>query len=357
MSNVDESKKASQMPLMGTRMIVAALLCFAGCCLYMPSADVFRTIPFVALFAALADVVYKNIKYNVGFAAVFSFSLLCLNGFSMAYASFFAFCGAVFAVSAIYGVRLLGASSKTAKKELKKRCRIRAVAVLALSFALYMLVCGNVISFLMKKSGNIAYINEHYKELVKVTYTDFDAKTREYKTHITFTHEGIVVGKSDDCFVSENNDGRRNYLEDVIMENCNKYLKLYVSEAVDMFEITNSGIYFEKDEVISDNADMSAFENDTWYVISLYHTVDTQEGFLDLCNKCFESFRKNPQFTFRETIICGGNASEVLFMCTINGENIKKDALTVEDVKTFDAEYVKKYGVTEKTYLDYWQNK
>ena len=353
----NESGKTSRMPLQGTRMIISALLCFLGCLLYMPSADVLRTLPFIAVFAAAADVVYKELRYNTALVFVFSFSLLCFNGFELNYSAIYSVCGAVFAVAAIYGVRLLRASFKTNREELKKRCRIRAVAVLVLCFALYMLLCGNLISVLMAKSENLGYIEKNYKDSVTVKYTDYDALSREYKTYISFRYDGNLVGEADACYISKNHDGRREYLEDVLTSEMSKYLKLYLSEAVDMFEITNSGLYFESDEVLPENADASHYEKKAWYVVSLYHTVDNKRDFAKLCSRCVSVLKENPEFKFSEIIICGGEADKVLYTFTLNKATLEKDGVTAAQVNDFDSGYMKKYGVTEKTYLDYWQNR
>ena len=161
------SDNASQIPFQGVKMIVSALICCCGCLLYMPVADLFRTIPFIAVFSVVADAVYKKLRYTLSVNFVFSFLMHCVYGLGMTYAVFYSLCGVGFAALAIYGIRLIAASFKTEREHIRLRCRLRAAWVLVLCFAAYALLCGNIFSFVSAKSENLEYINKNYKTLLK----------------------------------------------------------------------------------------------------------------------------------------------------------------------------------------------
>jgi len=347
----------SKAPLTGLRMIIAGILCYVGVLLYMPNAGMIRTLPFVVLFAAIADVVYKEIKYTLLCAGLFTFVMLSINGNSIMYSAVFTLLGVVFSAIGIYGIRLLRAAYKTKNKELKKRCTVRSILVLAVCFVLYMLACGNIFSFLAAQAENVRYIRDNYTDKVKIQYTSFDASEREYKTYISFKHDGYVVGESDECYISKNKDMRRDYLEGLLLDDAKKQLKVRLSNAVDMFEITSAFIGFEQNEILDENAVYTEYLDRTSYVVSLYHIVSDRESFAKLCADCCRVLAKDEEFDFGEIVICGGNANEVLYTFTVDKDSVQNVEIEESMIKDFDEKTLEKYGVTEKTVLDYWYNR
>ncbi len=347
--NSNENKKTA--PFAGLRMLISGILVFAGTLAYIPQSGIIRALPILAVMSAVGDVFYKSYLYNCGCAFVFSFCLLSVNGSSIGFCGVYSALAALFSLGSIYGVRLLRASYKTKKAELKKKCTVRSITVLVLTFAVYMLVCGNIIGIVSARMSNHEYIRKNYGDSIQILHTSFDAIDREYKTYVSFRHENSVVGDRDDCFVSKTRDNIRDYYEGVLLEEGKKLLSGRLKEAVDMFEVTNCGICFEDGEIIKPSQQYRDFEEKAWYVVSLYHIVDNEQAFNRLYEDCTQALEG---FEFKEIIICGGNAQEVLYTATVTKDN---GVVTPEPIKAFEEDYLEQYGVTEKTVLDYWLNR
>ncbi len=178
----------------GIRMMISGIIIFFGAMLYTPQSGIIRTFPLLLVFCALADVVYKSMMYTVGCSFVFSLCLMCLRGNSLVFSVLFSLLGALLSLLSVYGVRLLRAGYKTTKQELKRRCTVRSIVVLIISFGVYMLLCGNIISAVIARNENHEYINRSYGESVERYYTSFDASSKEYRTYVCFLHGNEIVG-------------------------------------------------------------------------------------------------------------------------------------------------------------------
>ena len=338
--------------LTGLRIAVSTLLIFAGVMMYLPQSSVVRTLPAVLVFTAVADMVYRNVKFTLLCNGIFAFSILCAKGNEVAYSLVYTILSVFLSLLCIYGFRLLSAGNKTKNPELKKKCKTRSIIVLALSFAVYMLACGNIISCIVEKNANHSYIEKNYGNNVEIHYTAFDAISREYKTYVSFTDDGGTIGLTEDFYVSLSTDNVRDYYEDKLMKTGEKKLKTALMNAVDMFEITNSGFTLDKNVVIDSNSEFDTFADRGWYVVSLYHIVEEKNEFEKLVNDCRESLT---DMAFSEIVICGGNANKVLFTSTLIKDS-EGNTLTSE-ISEFDEKQMEKYGVTEMTVLDYWYNR
>ncbi len=344
-----------KVPLLGLRMLVSGLLIFAGALLYMPQSGLVRTLPLLAVLAAVGNAVYNNMKYTAGCAFVFSFCLLSVNGSSLKMSAVFSFLGAMFALGGAYGLRLLRAGTKTKNALLRKKCTVRGVVVLAITFVVYMLVCGNIIGAFLARAENHKYVmclDESYSDELTMHHTSFDAIEREYKTYVTFTHNGEIVGDKDECFVSKTQDKITDYYKQLLLEDGKRSIKSTVSSAVDMFEITNCGFALEKGIPVIPEKGYEEYAKDAWYVLSLYHMVDSKQDFEKLYTYCKDALEKE---SFKKIVVCGGNASEVLYMATLSRN--EEGVLSVGEVLDFDEKYLENYGVNEKTVLDYWYNR
>ena len=331
------------------RMMISGIIVFFGAMLYTPQSGIIRTLPLLLVFCALADAVYKSMMYTVGCSFVFSLCLMCLRGNSLVFSVLFSISGALLSLLSVYGVRLLRAGYKTPKQELKRRCTVRSIAVLIISFGVYMLLCGNIINAVIARNENHEYINKSYGESIERHYTAFDASSREYRTYVSFLHENEIVGEIEKCFISKTQDNVRDYYEEILMTQGKKQLKATLSLAVDMFEITNCGINFKKDEILKPADVFSDYENRTCYVVSLYHMVENESEFEKLYDECKIQLENIP---FEEIIICAGNAQEVLYTATVTKDS--SGNADFGEIRKFDEKYLEKYSVTEKTVLDYW---
>lgn len=350
---MDEMNKKT--PLLALRMLVCGLLIFVGTLLYMPQSGVVRTLPFLAVLSAVGYMVYKDMRYTAGCSFVFSFCMLSVNGNSMKLSFVFALFAVLFSVGGAYGLRFLAAGAKTKNAVLKKKCSVRGVALLAITFLVYMLVCGNIISAFLARAENHDYVKkmqESYSDKLTVHHTSFDALSREYKTYVAFSHDGETIGDKDDCYVSKTEDKITDYYKQLLLEDGKKSVKTAVSGAVDMFEITSCDIAFEKGKPVVPENGYNEYADHARYVLSLYHMVDTEEEFEKLYEDCAKELES---IAFKEIVICAGNANEVLFVGTLSKD--ENGNTVVGEISDFDEKYIAKYGVTEKTVLDYWYNR
>lgn len=339
-------------PFFGLRMLISGIIIFCGALLYMPWCSAVRTLPFVLIFSAVADIVYKNLMYTVGCSTVFCFCMLCVGGMDVAMSAVYSIVAGVLCLGCTYAIRVMRAGRKTKKTELKKKCNIRSITVLVICFALYMTVCGNVFSCVLSQNANNKYIRQNYGDKVEIHHTAYDVTDREYKTYVSFVDDNEAVGITEECFVSKNTDNVRDYIEDKVMFDGNKKMRATLINAVDMFEITNSGVDKEKHDVLDFEANFDAYEKDCWYVVSLYHIVENKAQFEKLYKDCVKSLENAD---FKEIVLCSGNATEVLYTAHVYKDENGK--IVAEDIKDFDEKYLEQYGVTEMTVLDYWYNR
>ena len=342
----------NRVPFAGLRMLISGILVFCGALLYMPQCSVVRTLPLVLILSAIADVVYKNMTYIVGCNVVFCFSMLCVGGMDIMMSALLSVIEGVLCLGCIYAVRLMRAGNKTKNNDLRKKCTIRSITVLAVCFAVYMAVCGNIISCIISLNANSKYVKQNYGDKVQIHHTAFDVTSREYKTYVSFEDDNEYYGITQECFVSKTTDNVRDYCQEKIMFDGNKMMRATLMNAVDMFEITNSGIDKEKYPVLEFDKKFDDYKNDSWYVVSLYHIVENKEQFEVLYDDCVSQLENA---SFKEIVICGGNANEVLYTARVYKDENGK--IVAEDVKDFDEKYLEQFGVTEMTVLDYWYNK
>lgn len=345
-------EKNNKGEFLGIKMLVSGIVTFVGVLAFMPSSSVLRTLPLVLVLAAIGDFVYKNMLYTSGCCMLFSFCMMCAQGKTVLYSTVYSAAIFVLSIGCVYAVRLLRAAFKTQNQELKRKCNIRSVMLLAVCFAVYMIFCGNIFSCTFAARANHSYIKENYADSIKIHHTEYDAVNREYKTYVSFNDGKYVVGSVNDCYVSSKKDCIRSYYEEKIMTEGKKQIKAALSKAVDMFEVTNCGIFFDEGEILGQNPVYEDYAQRAWYVVSLYHITENREGFEKIYQDCLEYLKDTE---FKEMVLCTGNARKVLFTATVkkdtNGEMI------AQEITDFDERYLEQYGVTEMTVLDYWNNR
>ena len=81
--------------------------------------------------------------------------------------------------------------------------------------------------------------------------------------------------------------------------------------------------------------------------------IDDEKDFLSLAKDCVLALSKS-ETEFSEVVLCAGYANKVLYSAVVNF-GMQPSELDGIDL-SFDEKTVKKYGVTEKTILDYWLN-
>ena len=110
---------------------------------------------------------------------------------------------------------------------------------------------------------------------------------------------------------------------------------------------------FEDGEILKKDSDFKDYSDRVGYVVSFYSILDDEKDFLSLAKDCVLALSKS-ETEFSEVVLCAGNANKVLYSAVVNF-GMQPSELDGIDL-SFDEKTVKKYGVTEKTILDYWLN-
>ena len=345
-------EKNNKAEFLGIKMLISGIVTFLGVIAFMPSSSVLRTLPLVLVLAAIGDFVYKNMLYASGCCMLFSFCMMCAEGKTIFYSLVYSAVILVLSSGCVYAVRLLRAAFKTQNSELKRKCKVRSVILLAVCFAVYMFFCGNIFSCTFAARANHSYVKENYADSIKIHHTEYDAVNGEYKTYVSFNDGEYVVGSKNDCYVSSDKDCIRSYYEEKIMTDGKKQIKASLSKVIDMFEVTNCGVFFDDGEILGPNSVYEDYAKKAWYVVSLYHITDNKESFEKMYQDCLEQLKN---IDFKEIVFCTGNAQKVLFTATVKRDTDGK--MIAEEIRAFDKKYLEQYGVTEMTVLDYWNNR
>ncbi len=342
------------------KMFAAGFVLFACALAFTPSAEVIRTIPLFVAGGAAAHALSVSAGMISSLSAVFTLCMYLASGRGVAEAVFYAVVSCLLATAGVYVIRFVRASKKTQKNDVKKKCITAAVTSVAVSLVLSMVLCGNAVSFLIKDSTNTEYIKKNYGETVEKRYTSYEALAAEYRTYVSFKDDGGVYGKADECYVKSGSDAVwddvRNYYEQKILYTANARLASAVSKATWGYNITASDIAFENGEVLSSDAVADDYMDRVSYVVSFesIFTKNEKDKFVSICEDTVEAISESG-IAFERIVLCGGNATEVLFSLEVTPETSKKDVR--DSVSDFDAKQVASLGVTEMTILDYWMNK
>ncbi len=344
------------------KFVLSGLLIFSGVLLVLPEAGALRTLPFLPMLAIAANFFYDDVKINCGFAVLFSFVMYCVQGVAIWKCAVIALLCALICLVSVYGAKLVILAVKMKKSKYSiKRQLVKLVLCAAVCCVLSVLCFGNAYGYFSHDKQNKAYVNNHYSEQADVKFTYFDAFDFEYKTVVSFEDESVKYGDDNDFCISRKNgkitDNVRDYCEEKMLEKSVKKLKASLNRATPnpaSYEVSNCFVKFEKNEVLAFDADGDNYLDRTVFVVSFYDFVNNKSDFDKLCTGYMEKLSENEDFTFNEILFLGGNAESLLYTAVVSPKtNINNIAAEIKD---FDKDFVKGYGITEKTYLDYWQN-
>ncbi len=335
-------------------MIAAGLVCFAASVLYAPESGFLRTLPFMWICGFVCELLGVSFAFCSCVGGVLSLCVHLAFGKSVEMSVLCSAFAAFLVLAGHYASKLLRFLKQGSAGKSRSKCLLFLTLSVLVPFVLNAVFCGNVVSSILCDAANTRYIETNYGDKVEISYTSYDLKSREYRTYISFNDGTTVVGVDDECFVSKNTDGCRDYYEDKMLYEAEKKLSTLVAKKVDAFEVTSSNIVFEKDEILPVDAVIDDYMNRAGYVVSFYGFVNNKAEFSSMCKACVEEL-KDEGFEFCEIVFCGGNASQVLYSATVNQTNIPADINKL--IKDFEESDVEKYGVTEMTVLDYWNNK
>lgn len=345
-----------------TKIVLSGVLMYFAAVFAMPYLGVLRTIPFVAVLGVLCGVLNCSKKITCAFCAAFTFALYAVYGESIAVSLMFAAINSFLVVLSMWGFNSFKTLVTKQYGSRKLKYIVDAVGETLLFVLIFVFAFGNAFTFAKKDDFATKYIDEHYEDNVEKKFTYYDAPSFCYKTTISFNDDEGKFGDENNYYISEKNgvltDGFRDYCEDKMLVKTNLRLKQLLSMTTPNpldFEISNSFVDFEKDEVLKLDADGNDYLDRTVFVVSFYSVVQNKGDFYKLVEDYTRILGHDESFTFKEIMFLGGNASDILYTAVVTPETKPKDFISL--IHEFDEKEALSYGITEKTYLDYWQNK
>ena len=342
------------------KMFAAGFVLFACAVAFTPSSGVFRTIPFFVIGGAVAFLLGASTSVCASLSFIMTLFTYLVSGRGTGESVFYAAVSCLLTLSGVYAVRFFKASKRTSKKDTAVKCRASAFSALAVALVLSFALCGNVVSFLFALTQNGAYIDLNYGNAIEKRYTSYEAFDGEYRTYVSFADEGGVYGNADECYVLADkkhfNDDVRNYYEDKILVEAEARLAYAISGATWGYNITASDIDFSIGEILTPDSKTEDYLNRVRYVVGFESLFDEddRDKFVSICEDTVSAIEANG-IEFDKIVLCGGDASKVLFSLTLTSETQKADVDSL--VEIFDEEQVSEMGVTEMTILDYWKNR
>ncbi len=342
------------------KMFGAGFILFACAVAFTPTSGVFRTIPFYLAGGAAAFLLGTSAPVCASLSFIMTLFTYLASGRGVGESVFYAAVSCLVALAGVYAVRFFKASKRTQKRDVALKCRVSALVAIAVSVVLCLVLCGNIVSFLMNASENTKYIDKNYGETVEKRYTSYEALDGEYRTYVSFEDEGGVYGNDDECYVLAHskrfNDDVRNYFEEKMLYTANAKLANVISGATWGYSITASDIAFSEGEILTANDSAEDYMHRVRYVVSFESLFgeNDRDKFVSICEDTVAAINAGG-IDFEKIVLCGGDASRVLFSLTITPgiERAEVNALAGE----FDEKQVEEIGVTEMTILDYWKNK
>ncbi len=344
-------------------IVLPGIVLFVCAMLFTPTLGVFRTIPFFIAGGAVSAFFCTSDRMIYALTWVMTLCTYLASGRSVGQSVLFAIVACLLSAAGVYTYKFVTTCKKIDNKNVKKKCAWAAFTAVVLAVVLSVVLCGNVVSFVIKDADNtkhIEYVKSKGGADMHKQYTAYEAFAGEYRTYVTFEDEGGVYGNADEFSISRKGgvlyDGVREYFEEKLLYTANARLANVVSGATWGFNITASDIAFEDDEVIGTKAGFEDYADRICYVVSFDILIGEteQEKFASVCKDTVSEINKSG-IPFKKIILCAGNAAEVLFSLTVTPET---DAAEVENaVEKFDEDLVEPYGVTEMTILDYWKNR
>ena len=356
----ENSRRINLLSKPAFKMIVAGFVLFACAAAFTPSAGVFRTIPFFLAGGAISCILSVSVRVILAFSAVMTLCTYLVSGRSVTEAVLFSVAACLLAFAGVYVVKFIRAAKRTKKADVRKKCVMSAVVAFAVSVLLCAVLCGNVVSFLVNDAKNSGYIEKNYDKTVEKRYTSYEALKGEYRTYVSFKDGDSVYGNADDIYVSVKgdnvNDEVRNYFEEKMLYSANSKLANVISTATWGYNITASDIAFDYGEILTGDSVADDYMDRVRYVVgfdSIFHENE-KDKFISVCEDTVAAISASGM-RFEKIILCGGDASKVIFSLEITEKTKTEDVS--ELVTLFDEKQVEDIGVTEMTILDYWKNK
>ena len=338
------------------KVVIPAVIVFLATLSYMPSAGILRTVPFMLVSGIVAGLFGMGTYASVICGAVFSLCTYLVHGKGVLESVLFAVLAVVFVLGGVYVGKLVKTAVKTVKLSVRRKCFVYILAVMAVEIVFACIFCGNAFSYVKYNKLNTHYVEKYYGDSVNVRYSAYEWLCGEVRTYVTFKEGDTVVGADDDCYISTKNgkvtDNVRDCYEEAMLTGADKELAKMLINVTGAFEITESDIDLNNGEILTKTSSLDDYKQRVSYVVSFYSFVEEKADFEVLCRDALVTVNGNG-FEYNEIVFCAGNAEKMLFSFRMDKNTKEEDVKSL--VKNYDDKDVARFGIDEKTILDYWQ--
>ena len=340
--------------------IASGIVLFACAVAFVPSAGIFRTIPFFVAGGAVSQLLGMSASTSVLMSAAMTLCTYLVSGRSVSSALFFAVAACLFALTGVYAAKLFAIVKNTENKAVKKRGAAYISVSFLIALFLSFVLCGNAVSYVLNNNANTAYLKGKYGSEVQKRYTCYEALRGCYCTYVSLADGKEVYGNDDSLYISTKNnkfnDDVRDYYEEKMLNSANLALSEIIAGATFGFNVVSSDIPFEEGEVLNGDSSVSDYLGRINYVVSFDSLVSENEKdkFSAICAETVLEISRRG-FEFGNIVFCAGDAKSILFCAEVTPETSAAEVYSL--VLEFDEESVLKYGVDENDVLAYWDNK
>lgn len=259
-------------------LFAGAIIIFIGILTSLPSASFLRTIPLLFVFSFFAAFLIKKPLQTFAISFIASFFMHCVKGYTI-YKSF------VFSAILLVIIVLSYFASKFFKNRKTTLCVSFSVIAVIFSF----IFLGNPVTYIIKATDNIEYLNQNYKTNAKQVYSYYSPFENAYLLIPEFFDGKFSHGNEREYPIFKKdetiNDGIRDFVEENLLYESREVLSAILREVEDNFVIMQSDIILSSGEILSFDANAKDYFDRTNYVVEIYSLDTSKENFHIIISK------------------------------------------------------------------------
>ncbi len=290
-----DNKISEQNKLSVTEICVSVLCAYVASLGALPSSGFFTCLPVAAVMTLVALFFCKSRKLIYISMAVMPVITTLLFGYEIKYGIL----SAAVAVASAYFVLLAKRAFVTLKKSQSDAVKTKSKTVLVISciltLAVWLVFCGNPVSFLISDVANKEYAKELYQDKVKCENTYFDAFAFDYLTEVTF--DGAEAGKM--YYISANGtDGFKDHHIDSLIFIAKDYFERKTALPAD-----DVMCYIDKNTFVYNEEDFEVNFAEMEYLVPRTEQVTGRAGFRKLYTNLMVYADQSEYFIYKSIII------------------------------------------------------
>ena len=291
-----ENKFNEQIKVSALEISAAVLCAYVTALAALPSSGFFTCLPVAAVMTLLALFFCKSRVTIYISMAVMPVITTLLFGYELKYGVLDAGVAVVSAYFVLLAKRAFVTIKKAQSNAVRTKSRTVFVISLVLILAIWLVFCGNPVSFLLSDSANKGYAEEKYQGDVKCENTYFDVFSFDYLTEITF--EGADAGER--YYISAyGTDGFKDYHIENLIFTAKDYFERKTALPGDDVEC-----YIDKNSfVYSGNEDLMVNFAEVEYYIPRTEQVTGRAGFRKLYASLMVYAEQSEDFSYKSIII------------------------------------------------------